>query len=205
MADIGATEKLGGVTMRTIAIGMTCLGLAIVPASAQAPPLGKLEIKAFQAIPKTKTAVQLTDDTALGRHLRGEVMGRLARRGNQVGFSGDNVMRMDVTYLNLQGGYDSGSGTIGGQPSYVPPASNPRPELPSNRVQRRDTIDLPKSRSTLRITLTLYSVASGKVIWGATASCGTDGSNVERVGEAMVDAIFKDADHSHIADAACPL
>lgn len=191
--------------MRTIAIAMMFLGLAAAPAVAQAPPLGKLEVKAFQAIPKTKTAVQLTDDTALGRHLRGEVMGRLARRGNQVGFSGDNVMRMDVTYLDLGGGSNSGSATIGGQPSYAPPASNPRPELPSNRVQRRDLIEIPKAKSTLRITLTLYNVSTGKVIWGATASCGTDGNAVERVGEVMVDAIFKDADRSHVGDADCPL
>ena len=60
--------------MRTIAVGMILLGLAVGPASAQAPPLGKLEIKAYQTIPKTKTAVQLTDDTALGRHTELEMM-----------------------------------------------------------------------------------------------------------------------------------
>jgi hypothetical protein len=193
-------------TMRTIAIALTFLALAIAPASAQAPPLGKLEVKAYQTIPKIKTAVQLTNDTALGRHLRGQVMGRLARRGNEVGFSGGNVMQMDVAYLDLLGGgADSGSATIGGQPSYAPQASNPRPELPSNRVQRRDLIDIPKSKSTLRITLTLYNVTTGKVIWGATASCSTDGRDVESVGDSMVDAIFRDADHSRVADAGCPL
>jgi hypothetical protein len=191
--------------MLRIAIAMMLSALAALPASAQAPGLGKLEIKAYQKIPKTKTAVQLTDDTALGRHLRGEVMASLSRRGNEVGFSGGNVMRMDVGYLDLLGGGRDNSATIGGQPSFAPSDSNPRPELPSNRVQRRDLIDVPKSQSTLRITLTLYNVTTGKVIWAATSFCGTNGSNVQRVGDAMVEAIFKDADHDRIADAGCPL
>ena len=41
---------------------------------------------------------------------------RLSQRGNEVGFSGGNVMRMDVSYFDLLGGNDRGSGTIGGQP-----------------------------------------------------------------------------------------
>ncbi len=185
---------------------MMLSALTAVPAAAQAPALGKLEIKAYQTIPKTKTAVQLTDDTALGRHLRGEVMGRLAKRGNEVGFSGGNVMRMDVTYLDLLGGGSgNGSDTIGGQPGYAAPGSNPRPELPSNRVQRRDLIDIPKSRSTLRISLTLYNVSTGKVIWAATASCSTNGNDIQRIGDSMVETIFKDPDHSQVVDAGCPL
>ena len=82
--------------------------LAAAPSHAQPPgpglKTGQMEIKAFQPIPKTKTAVQLTSDTSLARKLRGEVMERLARRGNQVGFSGGNVMRMDVSYFDLSGG-----------------------------------------------------------------------------------------------------
>src|SRR5689334_2075814 len=192
--------------MRTIALALIFSALAAGPVAAQAPPLGKLEIKVFQPIPKTKTAVQLNVDTALGRHLRGVVMGQLARRGNEVGFSGGNVMRMDVGYLDLlgSGGGDSGDATIGGQPSFAPSGSNPRPELPSNRVQRRDLIGVP-SKSTLRITLTLYNVTTGKVIWAATSSCGTDGTNVERTSDVMVEAIFKDPDHSQTTDAGCPL
>jgi len=191
--------------MRKIAMAGLLSALVAVPASAQAPAQGKLEIKAYEKIPKTKTAVQLTSDTALGRHLRGVVMAHLARRGNEVGFSGGNVMRMDVGYLDLLGGGgDSSDATIGGQPSFAPLGSNPRPELPSNRVQRRDLIGVP-SKSTLRITLTLYNVTTGKVIWAATSSCGTDGTNVERTGDIMVEAIFKDPDRSQVADAGCPL
>jgi hypothetical protein len=194
--------------MRKIAMAGVLSALVAVPAAAQAPALGKLEIKAYEKIPRTKTAVQLTNDTALGRHLRGVVMAHLARRGNEVGFSGGNVMRMDVGYLDLlgggSGGGDNGDGTIGGQPSFAPSGSNPRPELPSNRVQRRDLIGVP-SQSTLRITLTLYNVTTGKVIWAATSSCGTNGTNVQRTGDIMVETIFKDPDRSQVTDAGCPL
>lgn len=192
--------------MRKIAMAGLLSALVAAPAWAQAPAQGKLEIKAYEKIPKTKTAVQLTDDTALGRHLRGVVMAHLARRGNEVGFSGGNVMRMDVGYLDLlgSGGGDSSDATIGGQPSFAPSGSNPRPELPSNRVQRRDLIGVP-SKSTLRITLTLYNVTTGKVIWAATSSCGTNGTNVQRTGDIMVETIFKDPDHSQTTDAGCPL
>ena len=37
------------------------------PGVASGPKLGQLEIKAYQVIPKTKTAVQLSSDTALAR------------------------------------------------------------------------------------------------------------------------------------------
>ncbi|MBS0519758.1 MAG: hypothetical protein JSR90_13785 [Proteobacteria bacterium] len=192
--------------MRTIAIVMMLSAFAAAPAMGQAPPkLGQLEIKAYQKIPKAKAAVQLTSDTALGRHLRGLVMEQLAKRGNEVGFSGGNVMRMDVTFLDLLGQGSNRSETIGGQPPYADTGSNPRPEMPANRVQRRDLIEIPKSSSSLRIGLTLYSVSTGKVIWAATASCPADGGNVQRVGEAMVDSIFRDADRSQVADAGCPL
>lgn len=193
--------------MRKIATVMMLSAFATMPALAQAPPkLGQLEIKAYEKIPKAKTAVQLTSDTALGRHLRGLVMEQLARRGNEVGFSGGNVMRMEVTFLDLFGhGSSAGNETLGGLPSYAETGSNPRPELPANRVQRRDQIDIPKSSSSLRIGLTLYNVSTGKVMWAATASCPADGGNVQRVGEVMVETIFRDANSSHVSDAGCPL
>ena len=181
---------------------------ATAPATAQpGPKVGQLEIKAYQAIPKTKTAVQLTSDTHLSRELRREVMIRLARRGNEVGFSGGNVMRMDVTYfdLNLGGSSDSDSSTIGGQPGYEAPGSNPRMELPRNRIQRRDAIPIPPAGPTLRITLTLYAVDTGKVMWMATASCYTPSNAAMQAGVSMIDNIFGDADKNRIGDAGCPL
>ena len=71
---------------------------------AAGPKLGEIEVKAYQKIPKTKVAVQLTSDNHLSRELRRQVMVRLSQRGNEVGFSGGNVMRMDVSYFDLSGG-----------------------------------------------------------------------------------------------------
>jgi hypothetical protein len=182
--------------------------LAAAPSHAQPPgpglKTGQMEIKAFQAIPKTKTAVQLTSDTSLARKLRGEVMERLARRGNQVGFSGGNVMRMDVSYFDLSAGSGRG-GYIDNAPSYLEPGSNPRMDLPRNKFERRDTYTPPATGPTLRISLTLYSVETGKVLWFANASCITQGNNAEQSGINMIDAIFADPDKNRIADAGCPL
>jgi hypothetical protein len=192
-----------------IAVALLALAAlaAATSAAAQGLKVGQLEIKAYQAIPKTKTAVQLTSDTHLSRELRREVMVRLARRGNEVGFSGGNVMRMDVTYFDLNlGGGGSGSNPpmLGGQPGYAAPGSNPRPELPSNRIERRDSLSAP-SGSTLRITLTLYAVDTGKVLWMATGSCIAQANTAMQAGVAMIDNIFDNADKNRIGDAGCPL
>jgi hypothetical protein len=192
-------------------IALLALGAAM-PAEAQTvgqvpgsgPKLGQLEIKAYQAIPKTKTAVQLTADTALARNLRRQVMIRLARRGNEVGFSGGNVMRMDVSYFDLSIGGGS-SATIGGNPSYDGPAANPRPEFPRNRLEPRNGSSGSISPPILRIVLTLYSVDGGKVLWAASSSCPTQAGTAETAGLAMVDTIFDEADKNRIADAGCPI
>ena len=108
--------------MRFVAslIALLAFGAAM-PAGAQAPKLGQLEIKAYQAIPKTKTAVQLTTDTALSRNLRRQVMVRLARRGNEVGFSGGNVMRLEISYFDLTFNflYQLGDPAIGVARNYI--------------------------------------------------------------------------------------
>jgi hypothetical protein len=198
--------------MRIVTLAAALGLLATAPqASAQSyglppgPKLGEIEVKAFQKIPKAKVAVQLTSDTHLSRELRREVMQRLSRRGNEVGFSGGNVMRMDVSYFDLT---DTGRGdysTQGGQPSYAPPGSNPRMDLPSNAIRRRDGISPPTSVPTLRITLTLYSTEGGKVLWSATGSCGTQADKAQTAGEAIINRIFDSADKSLIGDAGCPL
>jgi hypothetical protein len=196
-----------------IVILVAALGLltAATQASAQSygvpagPKLGEMEVKAYQAIPKTKIAVQLTSDTHLARELRRQVMVRLSKRGNEVGFSGGNVMRMDVSYFDFT---DSGRGdysTQGGQPSYAPPGSNPRMDLPSNPIRRRDGLGSPTSVPTLRITLTLYAADGGKVLWTASGSCGTQADKAQNAGEAIINRIFDSADKSLTADAGCPL
>lgn len=168
------------------------------------PKLGEMEVKAYQTIPKAKVAVQLTSDTHLSRELRRQVMLRLSRRGNEVGFSGGNVMRMDVSYFDFT---DSGRGdysTQGGQPSYAPPGSNPRMDLPSNAIRRRDGLSPSTSVPTLRITLTLYATDGGKVLWAATGSCGTQADKAQNAGEAIINRIFDSADKSQVGDVGCP-
>ena len=195
----------GEMTMR-IAAGVIAL-LALVtalPAAAQAPKIGQLEIRAYQSIPKTKTAVQLTSDSALARNLRREVMIRIARRGNEVGFSGGNVMRMDVQYVDLLGDSGITRGPVGGRDqNFDGPAANPRPEVPGIRIERGGPART--SGPTLRITLTLYSTDGGKVLWTASASCYTQASTAENAGTLMIDSIFSEADKNRIADAGCPL
>jgi hypothetical protein len=168
------------------------------------PKLGEIEIKAYQKMPKTKVAVQLTSDTHLSRELRREVMIRLSKRGNEVGFSGGNVMRMDVSYFDFSTDR-SGGPTIGGQPSYADPGSNPRMELPSNPLRPRGGVLPPTAVPTLRITLTLYSVEGGKVLWTANGSCATQADKAQRAGEAIINRIFDSADKSLVGDAGCPL
>jgi hypothetical protein len=193
------------------------VALATVPAHAQlvapgntpgvaaGPKLGQLEIKAFAGpIPKVKTAVQLTSDTSLSRNLRRQVMIRLARRGNDVGFSGGNVMRMDVSYFDFNAGRGDGP-LIGGNPGYDGPGANPRPELPRNKFEQRNGVGGAVGSPTLRIVLTLYSLDGGKVLWAATTSCPTYAGAAENAGIAMIDNVFDQADKNRVADAGCPL
>lgn len=171
----------------------------------QGPKVGEFEVKAFEKIPKAKVAVQLTSDSHLSRELRRQVMVRLARRGNEVGFSGGNVMRMDVSYFDFSGiGGGGGSGVIGGQPDYAPSGSNPRMALPSNPINRRDALTPPTSAPTLRITLTLYTRDGGKVLWTASGSCAVQGDRAQLAGEAIINRIFDEADRNSVGSAGCP-
>ena len=180
---------------------------AALPAAAQAPKLGELQIKAYQKIPKTKTAVQLSSDSALARNLRREVMIRLAQRGNEVGFSGGNVMRMDVSYFDLMGGNQRYAGELGERPDYAETGSNPFLPVPANPIGRGSNTGRTPSTAgpTLRISLSLYSVDTGKVLWSATASCQTQSDIAQRAGEAMINNIFDNADKNRTGDAGCPL
>ena len=48
----------------------TPLSAQSVPGVSQGPKLGEMEVKAYQKIPRSKVAVQLTSDTHLSRELR---------------------------------------------------------------------------------------------------------------------------------------
>jgi hypothetical protein len=196
--------------MRIATILAGTILLAASSAFAQLPPqlaIGQMEVKAYQKIPKAKAAVQLTQDTALGRHLRGKVMERLQKRGMEVGFSGGNVMRMDVSYfdLNLGGGGGTRGNTAADTPSSSSPGDNQRPSIYGLGRTTGPSDAAPPSPPTLRLSLTLYSVDSGKVLWAATGSCATVGGMAPKAGEAIIAAIFDNADKNTIGDANCPL
>jgi hypothetical protein len=159
------------------------------------PKIGEMEVKAYQTIPKAH----------LSRELRRQVMVRLSKRGNEVGFSGGNVMRMDVSYFDFTDSGRGDYGTQGGQPSYAAPGSNPRMDLPSNTIRRRDGLGTPTSVPTLRITLTLYATDGGKVLWTASGSCATQADKAQNAGDAIINRIFDSADKSQAGDAGCPL
>jgi hypothetical protein len=197
-------ESHGEKIMRFAAALLGLSALFVLPASAQGPAVGQLEIKAYQPIPKTKVAVQLTSDTSLSRNLRREVMIRLAKRGNEVGFHGGNVMRMDVTFFDLSS-LSGGSSANDFTPSYDSPGSNPRPQMLGKLQGLRDNSNPTPPASTLRIVLTLYAVDTGKVLWVASASCTTEATSVQRAGEAIIDNIFNNADKNRVGDAGCPL
>ena len=188
---------------------LACACLLVVPSAfAQLPPqlqIGQMEIKAYAPISKTKIAVQLTQDTALGRELRGKVMARIAKRGNEVGTSGGNVMRMDVAYFDLLG-TGGGGGSAADTPSSSQPGDNQRPALLGNITGLRGSGDAPAPRPpTLRMSFTLYAIDTGKVVWVASASCSTTGGMVAKAGEAIINSIFDSADKSMVGDAGCPL
>src|SRR5471030_1173892 len=193
----------------TIILAGVCL-LAAPSAFAQLPPqlqIGQMEIKAYAPISKAKIAVQLTQDTALGRQLRGKVMERISKRGNEVGTSGGNVMRMDLAYFDLLVTGGGGGSTAADTPSSSQPGDNQRPSLLGNITGlRNDDRNAPAPRPpTLTISFTLYAIDTGKVVWVATASCSTTGGMVAKAGEAMINSIFDNADKSIVGDAGCPL
>jgi hypothetical protein len=195
--------------MRIATILAGTMLLAASSAFAQLPPqlgVGQMEVKAYQKIPKAKAAVQLTQDTALGRHLRGKVMEQLSKRGMEVGFSGGNVMRMDLSYfdLNLGGGGSTRGNTAADTPSSSSPGDNQRPSI-FGLGRTTDPSAAPPPPPTLRLTLTLYSIDGGKVLWTATGSCATVGGMAPKAGEAIIATIFDNADKNTIGDANCPL
>ena len=169
------------------------------------PKLGQFEIKAYQVIPKTKTAVQLTSDTRTGAQppARGDdppspprQRGRLLRRQRHA--HGRELLRLLV-------GSSGARHTVGGNPNYDGPGANPRPELPSIKLEQRNGA-APTSGARR------CASCSRSTRWTAARCCGrrrapaaTHAGTAETAGIAMIDTIFSAADKNRIADAGCPL
>ena len=133
-------------------------------------------------------------------------MVRLSQRGNEVGFSGGNVMRMDVSYFDLIGRQQPQNyGVLGEQPAYAETGSNPDLAVPANPIGR-NTGRTPSSAarrcaSRSRSTMSTAARCCGR----ATASCTTQADMAQRAGEMMINNIFDNADKNRVGDAGCPL
>lgn len=158
--------------MRPIAGAATLLIIAST-AAAQAP--GRFEITAPRPIPAGKIAVELSSQSELGRELRGQVMERLARRGNDVGASGGHIMLLSVFY--------------------------PRP-IARDSLVAAPTVAAPTD--VLRITLSLHRPGAAEALWSARAACIVAPAAAFAVSGRMLDALFTDPDRTRQGDANCP-
>lgn len=185
----------------SIAVGALLLGLAL-PAAAQKPP--SLEIQAKAPLPKGKYAVDLDTDSALSRELRRMVMEKLAARGNQVGFSGGHVMKLQADLTQNFAGGRTPESVLTPPSGPAPQRGDGRPPLPERPI--RDLAPkAPPAGETLRITLTLRTATSGAVAWVAYATCPVRDGRAEEVGRVMIDAIFANPDRSRRGEINCPL
>jgi hypothetical protein len=158
--------------IRPIAGVATLLVLATT-AAAQTP--GRFEVAATRPIPPGKIAVELSSQSELGRELRGQVMERLARRGNDVGASGGHVLLLSVFY-----------------PRRIARASPT--DAPTGAT----------ANDVLRLTLTIRRFGSAEALWSARAACVVAPAAAFAASGRMLDALFADPDRTRQGDANCP-
>ncbi len=130
-------------------------------------------------------------------------MVRLTQRGNQVGFSGGNIMRMDVSYFDLVRQPRSRH-TADPEPGLRDRRqSAPRASRQPDRAARHDPAA--PSGSTLRLSLTLYEIEQRQGPVDGDRSCSVWSSAAMQAGMSIVNHIFDNADANRVADAGCPL
>lgn len=189
--------------MRALIVITGMLAALALPAGAQTSPT--FDIQARKPLPTGKYAVDLDTDTALGRDVRRLVMEKLAARGNQVGFSGGNVMKLQVEQTrHFAGGLTSKDilAPPRQQPSLGGDRPDARPPMPERRIQDQDKARIPGE--VLRITMTVRASTSGEVIWVAYASCPYNEGRALRAGAKMVETIFANPNRSRRGEAECP-
>lgn len=154
-------------------VGAAALSMIAALAQAQAP--GRFEITAPRPIPSGKIAVELSSQSELGRELRGQVMERLARRGNDVGASGGHTLLLSVFY--------------------------PRPVA---RDSLASAPSVAAATDVLRMTFSLHRPGSAEALWSARAACVVAPAATFAISGRMLDALFTDPDRSRQGDANCP-
>lgn len=197
--------------MRRTILALLIAGL-VAPASAQAPagtqsPPHSLDIQAKKPLPTGKYAVDLDTDSELARDLRRLVMEKLAARGNQVGFSGGHVMKLQVDLTRHFAGGRTPESVLAPPRGQLPPGGERgegRPPLPERSV--RDLTPKPDpATETLHLTLTLRAAGSGEVLWIAYATCAFKDGRAFDTGRTMIDAIFVNPNRTRKGDANCPV
>ncbi len=200
-------------SLRAAALALVALGLAALPSVAQGQ-IGQFEIRATRPIPAGKIAVDLSPDSEIGRDVRRMAMDKLARRGNTVGFSGGNVMKLRVDY----------AGSFGALQDVTRPRGSPStdfdrnfgadvsrldlgPDIPSVRTFDRDAVGRRPAppRAGLYLYLTLHDERGGQVLWGASAACAVNDGEVRAAAANMLDRIFASPDASRRGEADCPI
>jgi hypothetical protein len=180
------------------------LPCAAIPAGAQDTPA--LDIRAKRPLPPGKYAVDLADDSELGRDIRRRVLEKLAARGHDTGFSGSQVMRLQVDRTS---NFDRG---LRAQDVLAPPSNEVRPwgdrndALPPMPERRLRDLEPPARVITesLRLTLTVRAANSGEVVWTAYAACPIHDGRALAAGRGMIDAIFAEPNRTRRDAIKCP-
>lgn len=188
--------------MRTLVAFFTT-ALLLGGAAAHAQGVGNFEVRTTRGIPSGKIAVDLSPDSELGRDIRRLVMEKLSKSGREVGFSGGNILKLQV---NLQRGVSSSGGGRSNEPidrSTGIDANRPTPPGAARAFEQPRTPD--NRNDLLSISMTIHGLQSRELLWSANASCRVGANDAFGAGRNMIDNIFARPNASRKGEADCPI
>jgi hypothetical protein len=178
--------------------------LLLVGATAHAQSgVGNFEVRTTRGIPAGKIAVDLSPDSELGRDLRRLVMEKLAKAGHEVGFSGGNILKLQV---NLQRGLPSIGGGRGDDEVDRRTGIDAQRPTPQNPARAFEPPRPGSGRNDLlSISMTIHGLQSHELLWSANASCRVGANDAFGAGRNMIDNIFARPNASRKGEADCPI
>jgi hypothetical protein len=178
--------------------------LLLVSATAHAQSgVGNFEVRTTRGIPAGKIAVDLSPDSELGRDLRRLVMEKLAKAGHEVGFSGGNILKLQV---NLQRGLPSVGGGRGDDEVDRRTGIDAQRPTPQNPARAFEPPRPGSGRNDLlSISMTIHGLQSHELLWSANASCRVGANDAFGAGRNMIDNIFARPNASRKGEADCPI
>jgi len=187
-----------------VAVALLVATLLLGGATAHAQSaVGSFEVRTTRGIPSGKIAVDLSPDSELGRDLRRLVMEKLSKSGHEVGFSGGNILKLQV---NLQRGLSSSGGGRSDDPidrRTGIDAQRPTPQGPARAFEQ------PRAgggrNDLLSISMTIHGLQSRELLWSANASCRVGANDAFGAGRNMIDNIFAQPGASRKGEADCPI